>query len=1189
MSTSLSSLPFTIGMTTPPMVMMNNPTLPIHPPSQHSNLPLAPPMMMQYPPFHHPPMNSNSIPNSNHSAVLDATNTTTSLCSQYHSFFVVLSDFSVELFSEEMSIRKVEASSENVTSKPRDVASLRMNFANYKQFITSNQTSCKIVMDTANTTETSTATTYKYEWPSFKQQFYYQTGMIDSLKKRQFVIQCFDFNNLPIGKTINFDLLSICTGSIHQESFILNNHPFVIGKIQFKCQMKQFSDVEVNLKNLNIILPSTFKKEETQDCYLSYGFTSEENSNDSSFKTSPYPNQSFQLIVPWSLPFIHGITQPNPQLFKTMMDTQLSLVWYELSSIYLTQLSLKELLDKNLVIRLMRKKRDVSLAEFSLPLRSIIKSGIFKNSQYPFRQSEGALSTSISGVIEFNNLPLFSQQESQHLKEEVTSENLIHSPSLPYGVNVPQLLHTTTATTSWDDQQQLLRKVFPRITSATPSSSVEFTPIDQTSTTYFTASSSNQMVLECTFKDMLDSDGLGMTHTLTIEQPVLATSSVTAQQSPFKYFEVQILDGGESGKCSIGLISKAYHGEIFASVVGSSSSSNTPNTATIEHAMNVGYSSIDGYLFGKSQNQRFRRRPFGPQYQCGDVVGCGLISVPRVDDISMNSSIPSQIAYFTRNGKLVGFAPYQVEEKDLSFAIVLRSKYMKVYVNFGQEKQPFQFDIHQADISYFNQKLQLYANVQTSSSSEKSINVGLDYFNRVFIQNTFNNKNMFTINPMHTIMEDYVQPINNKPKSKQLPTGKLLEINQKLMNTITNPVTIKYKTPLRKNNEKEEIVKWNGIESNRVLSSLLHIPKSSFSPNEFANVVNYGQFVIDYHLTPEGYDDSIQFNITPSLVAIRALEALQLSKGMKFLEVGSGTGYVTALASFIVGEEGCCTGLDIDENVIGFAKQKLIEFCTSAHGCQYAAQMCEIEFVKKNILIPKSLNIPILSYENFDAIFCGLEITTDTLKYFESVIKTNGKLVASLSDKCLYLFEFIGDSWKRTKLMKNCELPMVVMPSAEDIDFEKRERIREYVNNNFYFSKKDISLAMDILGTDNLVNICQFLMLYSDPALRAMDVPLEQIVHALRLFETHTNITLPIQQNVILFPVNAHFYLLHARNLSHFFQLPLKFIEACLVKFQCNMLQLNPILEQISKQKPSFLTEDDEEEVCHELLAKFTK
>ncbi|KAF0974105.1 hypothetical protein FDP41_006715 [Naegleria fowleri] len=1224
MSNTASSFPFP----TPFMITNRNHQTTTLPPQYGSNLPHAPPMRMMMP---YPPLNTPPIPKLS-SAIMDTTNNT-SLFSQYHSFFVVLSDFSVELFSEEIrSLRNNQASSDEKvsTSKHRDVASLRMNFANYKQFITSNQSSCKINMDTStNTSESSTNNTYKYEWPSFKQQFYYQTGMIDSLKKRQFVIQCFDFNNLPIGNTINFNLLSICTGNVHQESFILNNNQYIIGKIQFKCQMKQFSDVEVNLKNLNIILPSTFNKEETQDCYLSYGFTSGENNTNGSFKSSPNPNQSFQLIVPWTLPwhFIHGMAPPNPQLLKPMMDTQLSLVWYELSSIYLTQTSLKELLEKNLVIRLMKKKRDVSVAEFSIPLSSIIKSGILKNSQYPFRQSEGTPSTVISGVVEFNNLPLFIQQESQHIKEDITPEKSVitdnrfnqSSSSLPYGVNVPQLFQTTTTTTSttttttsttstWDEQQQqqlLLppRKVFSpahiastnsttmTTTIPTPSSSSDdFLTLDQTSS-YSTGPS--QIVLECTFKDMLDSDGLGMTHTLTIEQAVLATSSVTVQQSPFKYFEVQILDEGESGKCSIGLISKSNSSE--KEMFGSAT--NTANTASIEHAMNVGYSSMDGYLFGKSQNNRFRRRPFGPQYRCGDVIGCGLISIPRIVDepYGFSSSVPSQryqqVAYFTRNGKLVGFAPYQVEEKDLAFAIVLRSKYMKVYVNFGQEKQPFQFDIHQADVLYFNQKLQQYANV--SSGSEKSINIGVDYFNRVFIQNTFNNKNVFTTNPMHTIlMEDYVmQKVHNKSKTKQLPTSKLQEINQKLINTITNPVTIKYKTP-RKNSEKEEKVKWNGIESNRVLLSLLNIPKSSFSPNEFANVVNYGQFVIDYHLTPEGYNESIQFNVTPTLVAIRALEALQLSKGMKFLEVGSGCGYVTALVSFIVGEDGFCTGVDIDENVIGFAKQKLFEFSTSSHGCQYASQMCEIEFIKKNILLPKSLNIPILSCENYDAIFCGLEITTDTLKYFENVIKMNGKLVAALPDKCLYLFEFIGDdNWKRTKLMKNCDLPIVVLPSTDDIDFEKRERIREYVNNNFYFSKKDIDLALDTLGMDNLVNICQFLMLYSDPALRATETSLDQIVHALKLFETPCNTNLPVQQHILLFPVQAHFYLVHARNLSNFFQLPLNFVEDCLVKYQCNMMQLNPILEQISKQKlsSSFWDEDEEEKVCLELLSKFAK
>ena len=165
--------------------------LPHAPPMQipPSQLPLPPPPPL---PLGNAPQ---SVPNTS-SVFLKQTNDP-SLISQYYSFVVLLSDFSVELHSKELSNEGLKS------NQQKDVSSLRMNFSNYKQFITSNQSNCKILtskdisssIEKTNISDNNDFTVCKYEWPSFKQQFYYHTGMIDSLEKRKFVIQCFDFSN----------------------------------------------------------------------------------------------------------------------------------------------------------------------------------------------------------------------------------------------------------------------------------------------------------------------------------------------------------------------------------------------------------------------------------------------------------------------------------------------------------------------------------------------------------------------------------------------------------------------------------------------------------------------------------------------------------------------------------------------------------------------------------------------------------------------------------------------------------------------------------------------------------------------------------------------------------------------------------------------------------------------------------
>jgi protein-L-isoaspartate(D-aspartate) O-methyltransferase len=53
------------------------------------------------------------------------------------------------------------------------------------------------------------------------------------------------------------------------------------------------------------------------------------------------------------------------------------------------------------------------------------------------------------------------------------------------------------------------------------------------------------------------------------------------------------------------------------------------------------------------------------------------------------------------------------------------------------------------------------------------------------------------------------------------------------------------------------------------------------------------------------------------------LEMLNVEKGMNVLEVGSGTGYVTALLSCLVGKEGNVFGIDIEKELVEKSQERL--------------------------------------------------------------------------------------------------------------------------------------------------------------------------------------------------------------------------------------------------------------------------
>lgn len=82
------------------------------------------------------------------------------------------------------------------------------------------------------------------------------------------------------------------------------------------------------------------------------------------------------------------------------------------------------------------------------------------------------------------------------------------------------------------------------------------------------------------------------------------------------------------------------------------------------------------------------------------------------------------------------------------------------------------------------------------------------------------------------------------------------------------------------------------------------------------------------HLKEQAYADDampIGFNQTisqPSTIAVM-LEMLEAKDGQKILEVGSGSGYVCALLSYIVGEKGRVFGVEIVPELVDRAKKSL--------------------------------------------------------------------------------------------------------------------------------------------------------------------------------------------------------------------------------------------------------------------------
>lgn len=75
------------------------------------------------------------------------------------------------------------------------------------------------------------------------------------------------------------------------------------------------------------------------------------------------------------------------------------------------------------------------------------------------------------------------------------------------------------------------------------------------------------------------------------------------------------------------------------------------------------------------------------------------------------------------------------------------------------------------------------------------------------------------------------------------------------------------------------------------------------------------------------------------------MEGLCLEAGMSFLNLGSGTGYLSTMAGLILGSSGINHGVELHEDVIAYANKKLGEF-KKCSGAIDEFDFCEPKFVK---------------------------------------------------------------------------------------------------------------------------------------------------------------------------------------------------------------------------------------------------
>ncbi|XP_038867268.1 protein-L-isoaspartate O-methyltransferase domain-containing protein 2-like [Salvelinus namaycush] len=182
----------------------------------------------------------------------------------------------------------------------------------------------------------------------------------------------------------------------------------------------------------------------------------------------------------------------------------------------------------------------------------------------------------------------------------------------------------------------------------------------------------------------------------------------------------------------------------------------------------------------------------------------------------------------------------------------------------------------------------------------------------------------------------------------------------------------------------------------------------------------------DYYL--EEYRDSAykdlawrhgNIHLSAPCIYSEVMEALDLHPGLSFLNLGSGTGYLSTMVGLILGPFGVNHGVELYADVIEYAYQKLDYFIKTSESFD-KFEFCEPSFVAGNCL-----EIPSESRQ-YDRVYCGAGVQRDHEEFMKNLLKVGGILVVPLEEKLTKIRRTGQSSWETKKIIAVSFAPLTL-------------------------------------------------------------------------------------------------------------------------------------------------------------------
>ncbi|XP_047528293.1 uncharacterized protein LOC125064973 isoform X1 [Vanessa atalanta] len=200
------------------------------------------------------------------------------------------------------------------------------------------------------------------------------------------------------------------------------------------------------------------------------------------------------------------------------------------------------------------------------------------------------------------------------------------------------------------------------------------------------------------------------------------------------------------------------------------------------------------------------------------------------------------------------------------------------------------------------------------------------------------------------------------------------------------------------------------------------------------------------YMTPEARDQAYKdlawrngpLHLSSPCIYSEVMEGLELKPGLSFLNIGSGTGYLSTMAGLILGTSGINHGVEVHPTVVEYAVKKISQFIENSPILD-DFDFCEPKFYHGNGLCLT----PLLSC--YDRVYCGAACPDEYENYFKRLIKVGGIVVMPLNDT-LQQVRRVGDNKWVTRNLLNVSFATLRTPSrdeaAQHVKLDKQSPVR---------------------------------------------------------------------------------------------------------------------------------------------------